>query len=426
MLVSLSLDHRRAGLAVRERFHLDEEAFLRAHRFFAASGATSVVLAQTCNRLEAYAWWPGSEVGAQDAGPSDARRTRAALARAMCTAWCSGEESEAEEMARFAAIQTGAGAVEHLLRVAAGLESQVLGDVHVLAQLRQAYRRSVELGCAGSPMHRLFEQAFRLGKAIRRETGLMSTRSGVGSEAARVAQAIEGPGDLVVVGCGKIGAQAARTLVSRGARDVVLVNRTIHRAEALARQLGLVRWSSLEELPARLAQARAVIVATDSREPVVTAEMVDRARSIAGGAGAPPLTLIDVSVPRNVDPEAAKHAGVRVIDLDALHPESSAAIASRREAIPQVEQRVADACREFLAWLELNLARASLAPLRSVLVEACRREIAFVTGEDGSAVRAADRIVARVLAHPMSSFRSARARGEDVSTPADLLGSLFR
>ncbi|MFO0690340.1 MAG: glutamyl-tRNA reductase [Myxococcota bacterium] len=426
MLVSLSLDHRRAGLAVRERFHLDDEAMLRAHRSFAAAGATSVVLAQTCNRLEAYAWWPGSDAMPRDAGPSDEERTRAALARAMCTAWCAGEEAEAEEMARFAAIGTGAGAVEHLLRVAAGLESQVLGDVHVLAQLRQAYRRSVELGRAGSPMHRLFEQAFRLGKAIRRETGLMSTRSGVGSEAARVAQVIEGPGSLVVVGCGKIGAQAAQTLVSRGARDVILVNRTVHRAEALARQLGLGRWAGLEELPEILAQARAVIVATDSREPVVTAGMVGLARAIGGGAVAWPLTLIDVSVPRNVDPEAAGVGGVRVIDLDSLHPESSAAVASRRAAIPQVEQRVAEACREVLAWLELNVARASLDPLRSVLVEACRREIAFVTGEDRSAARAADRIVARVLAHPMSSFRSASARGEDVSMPADLLGSLFR
>lgn len=252
----------------------------------------------------------------------------------------------------------------------------------------------------------------------------MSTRSGVGSEAARVAEGVAGAGGVVVVGAGKIGTQAARTLVARGVEGVVIVNRTEARAETLARQLGTGRWASLERLPEQLASARAVIVATDARDPVLTAEMIASVRP-DGGDRHRPLSIIDVSVPRNVDPEAGKLEGIELVDLDTLHPETSAAVAARREAIPRVEQLVADACREYLYWLELATAREALHPLRTVIAEVCRREIAFVTGESLASSRAADRIVARVLAHPMASLRSARARGEDWATPAALLGRFF-
>jgi len=424
MLVSMSVDHRRACLSVRERFHLDDEAMAEAYRWFAASGMTSVVLAQTCNRLEAYAWWPDSDPTVDFAAHASPARGRRVLARALCAAWCAGDDGGAEEMERYAVVATGAAAAEHLLRVSAGLESQVLGDIHVLAQLRQAYRRAVELDRVGSPLHRLFELAFRLGKCVRRETGLMSTRSGVGSEAARVAEGVAGAGGVVVVGAGKIGTQAARTLVARGVEGVVIVNRTEARAETLSRQLGTGRWASLERLPEQLASARAVIVATDARDPVLTAEMIASVRP-DGGDRHRPLSIIDVSVPRNVDPEAGKLEGIELVDLDTLHPETSAAVAARREAIPRVEQLVADACREYLYWLELATAREALHPLRTVIAEVCRREIAFVTGESLASSRAADRIVARVLAHPMASLRSARARGEDWATPAALLGRFF-
>jgi glutamyl-tRNA reductase len=425
MLVSLSVDYRRACLAVRERFHLDDEGVSEAYRRLDAAGATSAVLAQTCNRLEAYVWWPEMADDCAAPGEAASMRVRRAVALRICLAWCAGDEAEAEEMARFAIVATGEAAALHLLRVVAGLESQVLGDIHVLAQMRQAHRGAVERGRIGSPLHRLFEVAFRLGKRVRRETGLMSTRSGVGSEAARVADSIESTGGLIVVGCGKIGTQAARTLASRGARDVTIVNRTAHRAADLARQLGSAGAAGLEQLPVLLASARAVIVATDAREPILTRDGVASIRALDVAGDARPLVIIDISVPRNVDPEVGKLEGVELVDLDTLHPEASGAAAARRAAIPRVEALIDEASREYLYWLELSTVRAALHPLRTVLAEACRREIAHMTGDDPASSRTAERIVARVLAHPMAFLRSACERGEDVARPAEVLGSVF-
>jgi glutamyl-tRNA reductase len=425
MLVSLSVDYRRACLAVRERFHLDDNRVSGAYRRLDAVGASSAVVAQTCNRLEAYVWWPETGVASKSPSSAVSMRARRAVALQICLAWCAGDETEAEEMARFAIVETGEAAALHLFRVVAGLESQVLGDIHVLAQIRQAYRGAVERGLVGSPLHRLFEVAFRLGKRVRRETGLMSTRSGVGSEAARVADTIEGAGGLIVVGCGKIGTQAARTLATRGARDVTLVNRTAHRAADLARQLGTGSSAGLDRLPSLLASARAVIVATDARDPILTREAVAAVRPLDGTGRARPLVIIDVSVPRNVDPEVGKLEGVELVDLDTLHPEASGAAAARRAALPRVEGLIEEASREYLYWLELATVRAALHPLRTVLAEACRREIAHMTGDDPASSRTADRIVARVLAHPMEILRSACERGEDVARPAAVLGSIF-
>lgn len=423
MLVSMSLDHRRACLSIRERFHLEDADFDPVFRSLERRGAGGAVLAQTCNRLEAYCWWPtASEPYGEGHGLRDPI-LRHRIGREICRAWTGGVEEAADELHRYAEIRSGPDTVEHLLRVAGGLESQVLGDIHILGQLRAAFHRAVEAGAIGPNLHRLFETAFRTGKRVKRETGLMATRSGVGSEAARFASSIAADEGLAVLGCGKIGRQAAARLVTSGVRDLTLVNRTPSRAERVAAELGSGRAVGLDALPALLAEARVLIVATDAPSPVLTEAMVSAA--CEARRPGPPLTVIDVSVPRNVEASVADLPGVELLDLDTLHPEADEVAALRCAAIPRAEALVAEASTDFLAWLELDVVRRALSPLREVLGEVCRREIAFLTGESQDSERAAERIVARVMSHPMSTFRSACARGESVKEPAATLGELF-
>jgi len=415
MLVSLGLDFRRARLEVRERFHLEDRDVARIYGALAAAGARETVLTRTCNRVETYCWWPDAERAAEaDPGTEIARR--------IGRIWAGPRE--AESLLAHATLRREDEVVRHLLRVAAGLESQILGDMHILGQLRRAFREAIEARVVGSTLHRLFETALRVGKQVKRETGLTAARNGVGSEAARRAAAHFGNlagRPCVVVGCGKSGTHAARSLAELGARDLTLVNRTVPRAEKLAGELGRGRAMGLDGLPDALVRAEVLVVATGARTPILTRAELAAARCHALA----PLLVLDVSVPRNVEPAVGALPAVELVDLDALHPEAARVEKTRAAAVPEAEVRVERGVEEYLRWQELEGARLALRPLREVLADACRREVAHLAGESPLAERAAERIVARVMAHPMAALRAASARGEPVEEAADALGVLF-
>lgn len=433
MLFSMSLEYQRAGLEIRERFHLADEHVPRVHARLVGHGAREVVLVRTCNRLEAYCWWPEAGSTANEAVDGDGSAASQLLTKIglkICSAWVDGDELAAAEMLRFATLHSGRGVASHLFRVASGLESQILGDIHIIGQLRRGLRESIELESAGTHLHRLFETAFRVGKRVKRETHLMSTRSGVGSEAARTAIArIEesGLGAFAVIGSGKIGTQAARSLSRRGVRGLTIVNRRALRAERLATELGHASGVGLARLPETLARASAIIVATAASEPVITDQMILAGRREAARMGIPvkPLLIIDVCVPRNVAPSVGKLEGVSLVDLDTLHPEAADIEKLRLASVPKAEAIVTEAAEEFQQWLLLASARRALTPLRGLLSEVCRREIAYFAGESEPARRATERIVARVMANPMIALRAASARGEETSEARTVLETLF-
>ncbi len=416
MFLSLGLDFRRARLETRERFHLNDDDVARVYASLAASGVRETVVTRTCNRIEVYCWWPDAAAGAggEEAG------------RRICRAWVHEDDSEAEVLRANARMRSGSEVALHLFRVAAGLESQILGDIHILGQLRRAFRDAVERQVVGPHIHRLFETALRVGKQVKRETPLLSTRKSVGSEAARRAVARAGGvvgRSCVVVGCGKSGTHAARALAELGATELVLVNRTVERAERLARELGGPRAAGLDALPGLLAEADVVIVATGASQPVLREATLREARQAS--AQRRPLVVIDVSVPRNVETSVGGLPDVVLIDLDTLHPEAAEVERTRRDAVPEAESVVLAGVEEFVRWIELHSARRALHPLHEILSAICRREVFHLAGDSPLAARAADRIVARIMAHPMAALRAASERGEPVEEAADALGALF-
>jgi len=414
VLISIGLDFGFAPIDVRERFHRsDAEVEGRYASMDRSRRGVEVVFVSTCNRLELYAWDPSAA-----ADPDRAFR-------ALAGHWAPGR-AERDELLQRSKLRSGRAVARHLLAVAAGLESQILGDIHILGQLRKSFRAAQRADALGSHLHRLFQVAFRAGKAVRRETELMAGRSSVGSEAAGRALRVSEPAQdrhVVVLGCGKVGSHAAETLAERGVGRLTLVNRTRSRAESLARELDaeVVDWAELHEV---VAGADAVIVATGAPTPILKVRALHELRADAS-ARERPLLVLDVGMPRNVAPYSEGEAsGVLLVDLDALHPEMASVERARRAAVPEAEEVVETEVETFFSWLAVQPAREALEPLRETLIAICERELAYAAGEE-VANRTASRIVAKVLASPMVHLRDECQNGRPVTDVAAVLSTLF-
>ncbi|MCU0618381.1 MAG: glutamyl-tRNA reductase [Gemmatimonadaceae bacterium] len=413
MLICLAVDYRKADVATRERFHLAEQRMGEMYHRLMGGGVSELALVSTCNRTELYAW---TEASGQDA-----------LERAvehLASVWMP-DPIERASLLTTLTLRIGDEVGRHLMRLAGGLESQILGDGQILGQVRSAYRTACEMDTVGPMLHRLFEIALRTGRRIQHETALSTGRNSVGAEAASVALRRFGSLEharCVVVGCGKTGTRAARQLHKLGATDIVLINRTPQRAEELARSLK-GRVAPIETLHAEAAMADVVIVATGAATYTVDATTLATARENVGTADAP-LLLMDLALPRNVDPRSSAVTGITLVDLDSLHPPIVAAETARRSAVPSAERIVEAEMRWLRHWLATGAARLAIRSLHDALVDLCRREVAFVAG-DGVAERTAQRIAAKLLARPMHVMSDAIARGENVDDLAEHLDQLF-
>jgi glutamyl-tRNA reductase len=415
MLISLAIDYRRADLQTRERFFLTDQGVAQLYAEPRPPALRELMLLSTCNRIEIYAW----------ASVSTTAEVMDALL-ALARHWM-GDDRRADELVAAAVQRCGDEAARHLLRVASGLESLVLGDAQILGQVRAAYRRAAEAGTLGAGLHRLCETALRTGKRVQHDTGLMGGRNSVGAEAAHLAHRRLGnlaPKRCVVIGCGKTGTRAARQLVKLGAVDVVLINRSPQRAQQLASEVW-GRAAPYGSLHRELANADIGIVATSADVPPVRAASLKFCREMAGTSKREML-LIDLSMPRNIEGEVVGLEGISLVDLDTLQPPVAAAEAARQAAVPGAERIAEEELADFMAWVNAGAAREAIRPLREALDELCRREVAFAAGgDDAIAERAAERIVAKLLARPMEALRHASERGEPVDGYAAALQSLF-
>ena len=414
MLISLAIDYNRADLETRERFFLTDEGVVKLYACPRPAVIQELLLLSTCNRLEMYGW----------SSASSSEEVVSAL-MALAHHWMGGGQ-RVDELIATATHRTGHEGARHLLRVAAGLESQMLGDAQIHGQVKAAYRRADQAGALGPGLHRLCDAALRTGKRVQHETGLVGARNSVGAEAAHLTARRLGAlasRRIVIVGCGKTGTRAARQLVKLGAVDVVLMNRSPARAQELAQEVW-GRAAPFSSLHRELAKADAAIVATAADTPPVRAASLKFCREMAGTAERD-LLLIDLSMPRNIEPEVVGLPGCSLVDIDTLHPPVARAEANRLAAVPAAEQVVAEELEDYFSWVNAARARTAIGPLREALGELCRREVAFVAGNDDIAERAAERIVAKLLARPMVAFRSASARGEPLDHYADALHALF-
>ena len=393
-LALVGVSHHHAPVELRERVALTLEQSGGLAQAL-ADGRECVVLS-TCNRTEIYVTGDGGESQALEAL----------------------RERGGEELARLAYRLVDHAAALHLFRVAAGLDSLVPGEGEILGQVRAAY----DVGAPGPLLNRLFHDAVRAGKRARSQTTIGESPSSVPAAGAALAQQVFGDlsgRSVLVVGAGAVGEAAARSLAGRGARIGAVASRSAERAEALAQSLGADA-IAIGEIAARLGDVDVVVACTSSSGFVVTRESVSERRGR-------PLFLIDLAVPRDVDPAVIGLDSCYVYDIDDLQAVVEATLAGRRREAERAEAIVAEDADRFRAWhasLDVVPTIASLRA-RAEAIRAAELSKAKLTESEREAVESITTQILNKLLHlPTIRMKEAAAAADGVLY-ADAVRHLF-
>ncbi|ROT31971.1 glutamyl-tRNA reductase [Micromonospora sp. HM5-17] len=360
-LLVVGASHRTAPVAVLERLSVasgDLPAILR--RLLQQPYVGEAVVVSTCNRVEVYAAVSGFHGGLGD----------------ICAVLAGHAGSTPADLANHLYVHYDGAAVEHVFRVAAGLDSMVVGEAQILGQLRDAYHVASEADAPGRLLHELMQQALRVGKRAHAETDIDRAGQSVVTAALDLAathfpDGIEGRPALVV-GAGSMGALAVATLARRGAGPVTVSNRGADRAHRLAEAYGATA-VPIAELVDALSTVDIVVAATASIEPVLTRETVARALAERAGRRSAPLVLLDLAVPRDVEPAVAELPGAVVIDIDGLAAAQPTGPAAADTAA--VTQIVTTEVESFLSWLRGADVAPTVAALRARADEVVTAEL---------------------------------------------------
>jgi glutamyl-tRNA reductase len=408
-ILSLGVSFRRAPLELLERLAFSNEDLAKAYRRAADDPAIDeAVVLSTCNRVEVYASVPAYHAGFM------------ALKRLLAET----REVDPQEFAEPLYAHYEADAADHLFAVAAGLDSMVLGETQIHAQVREAIRSAVEEDAAGPGLAALFHAAGRAGRRVRAETSLGRAPDALVALGADMAsEAAGGLEDrrVVVIGAGQMAALAAKLLRARGVGDMVIVNRSLPHAGALASRTG-ARAAGLEELGEAVAAADLVVSATGAAGTVIPPDVV-RGQTV----------LLDLAVPRDVDPAVAELEGVTLIDVIALRAKIAETDEGTAEDIARAHEIVADEVRRFV----VRRRSGRLAPLISELrrhgeevVDAELRRnaarLSDLTPDERAAVEALARgIAAKLLHDPIVALKERSEPGTEgvhARVLAELLG----
>ena len=374
-IVCLGLSHHTAPIALRERLNYplaELNAALAANR---AAGLDELVILSTCNRLELYAAVSPADVAAglvppersilQADAPTEGAPTTADPVFASLLAFVSATRGlpAAELSGKFYRL-TGHDAVDHLGRVAAGLDSMVLGEPQILGQAAEALALAAAQGAAGPVLSALFRAAVHAGKRARAETGISRNPATISSVAVRLAERAAGSlaeRQVLVVGAGQMAALAVQALRGRGATRIRIANRTLARAAGLAERWG-AQPLALDDLGAALAWADVAVAATGAPGFVITPEAAGPALAARPER---PMVLIDIAVPRDVDPAVRQLPNVRYYDIDDLEAYLNGARTERQQAVPQVEAILTEEMGHFGDWLSTRAVAPVIADLRA-------------------------------------------------------------
>jgi glutamyl-tRNA reductase len=409
MLVLVGTSHHAAPIELRERIALDLEGAGALAARLATVG--EAVCLSTCNRTEIY-------IAAQDGDAAQAAASAALVELA--------ELPESDLLPVLYRLRDDAAAL-HLFRVAAGLDSLVPGEGEILGQVRAAF----EAGAAGPLLDHLFRQALHAGKKVRTDTAIAESPASVASAAAALAQHVFGDlagRKVLVVGAGDTGESAARNLSGRGATIACVLNRTLDRATALAERFGASA-GTLAELEQRLAEADVVVACTSAPGTILERAQVERVQRLRRSA---PLFLVDLAVPRDVDPAVNELDGCYLYNVDDLQAVVSETLASRRQEAARAEGIVtaeADAFRDWQATLDVVPAIASLRAraeeIRQAELARAEARLGRLSAEQRSVVESlTSQIVNKLLHLPTVRMKQAAAAADGV-VYADAVRHLF-
>jgi glutamyl-tRNA reductase len=399
-IVVVGLNHKTAPISLLDRLSITESELTKAlHQLETYAHVEEAVVLSTCNRIEAYAAVRKFHGGAQDL-------------RNFFAEFC---HVAPEDFTDHLYTYHDEGAVRHLFRVASGIDSMVIGESEILGQVRRAFHFAGDEGLTGHLLGAAFKRALRVGKRARSETAIGRNPVSISSAAVELARRALEPSTLagkriVIVGAGKMGRLAARALASAGAGDVVIVNRTQERADELAATFDAVA-RPFEDLVDVLADADIVISSTTAPGTVIDAGIVARAFDLRKNDRA--LFIVDIAVPRDVEPEVATLEGVVVRDIEDLRGVVEASVGSRIGEVSKVEGIIAAEVERFVQWERAAEAAPTASALVSRADEIRRSELErfwarleSLSPEERDAIdHLTRRIVAKILHAPLAKSR---------------------
>ncbi|MFH1092241.1 MAG: glutamyl-tRNA reductase [Pseudomonadota bacterium] len=400
-IILVGLNHRTAPVEIREKLTLDAcapaDVYLELKNL---SALTECVCFSTCNRVEVLATTPAPETAGRQI--KEFLGLRHGLAPA--------------EFEACLYVYQGREAVEHLFRVASSLDSMVLGEPQVLGQIKESYRLATVNQATGCVLNKLLHKSFSTAKRVRTETGIASHAVSVSFAAVELARKIFGElagRKVLLVGAGEMAELAAEHLLTHGALEIVVANRTLARAVDLAHRWG-GRAASLEELPSLLGQTDIVISSTGAPEVVITAGTV---RSVLKARRHRPLFFVDIAVPRDVDPEVNRLDNVYLYDIDDLRGVVEENRAARSEEAVRAQRIVGEESLAFLGWLDtldtfptIVALKEKTETIRQAELKKTLSKLGGLSGEQVEALEVMTRALTKKMMHDPILFIKAAGR----------------
>ncbi|MGE5508824.1 MAG: glutamyl-tRNA reductase [Chitinophagales bacterium] len=417
-LVGLGLNHKTAPVEVRERLSLAGERCSAAlQELIGRPVLDEVVVLSTCNRTEVYAACQSARSGLQ---------TLMEFLKARL-----GEMDHPLEPYLYR--HEDLDLVQHLFRVVSGLDSMILGEAQILGQVKDALHSALNANTAGVYLGKLFRQAVEVGKRVRTETDIGQSAVSISYAAVELARKIFGElagKSVLIIGAGETGELTARTLVAHGATAILVANRTHARAVELASRIGGQAFL-FEQLPECLAQTDIVISSTGAPHAVVELDMV---RAAMHRRRQRPLFLIDIAVPRDIDPRVNGLENVYLYDIDDLQMVVERNLAKRELEVERVERIIVEETESFSQWWAarqvvpvIRALKAYGDEIRDAELKRLFRRLSHLSNRDREMIRAAAGVIVnRLLHHPVVFLKSAAA-DEEGARPVhlDLLRNLF-
>lgn len=409
-LIVAGVSHHTAPLAVRERLVVSSgETDAAAHRILDKAAAREIVLLSTCNRTEVYAV----------EGDADA----------VAAIWSDFSALLGEEAAPFGYVRRDRDAVAHLFHVTAGIDSMILGESQIHGQVRDAWELS--RSASGAVLSRLFQSALMVGGRVRSETSIGRGAASTSSAAVQLASKIFGSlngRSAMVLGAGEMAELALECLVGEGVRTAIVANRTHERASALAEKY---RAQALhyDECWSRLADVDLLICSTAAPRTIVGVEQVTASLKSRGDR---PLCILDIAVPRDVEPEVGSLSNVFLYDIDDLRTVATSNVERRREELPAAEALIAPEVEKYWAWLAglaavpvLRTFRTEMDRLREAELDEAMRKLEHLSPRDREAIEHFSRALMNKFLHePSVRLRAAAANGRGLGV-VDALRYLF-
>lgn len=406
-LLALGINHKTAPVSLRERVAFSPETIEQAlSSLLQQPLVLSGVVLSTCNRTELYL------------SVEEQEHLQGKVHEQLVTWLCNYHQLSVEEVKKSLYWHQGDGAVSHLMRVASGLDSLVLGEPQILGQVKKAFAESQQGQAVSGELERLFQKSFSVAKRVRTETDIGASAVSVAFAACTLARQIfESLSDVnvLLIGAGETIELVARHLNEHKVRHMMIANRTRERAQVLAAEVG-AEVISLQDIDVRLAEADIVISSTGSPLPIIGKGMVERALKARRNQ---PMLMVDIAVPRDIEPEVGKLSNAYLYSVDDLHSIIQNNLAQRKAAAVQAESIVEQESSNFMAWLRLQGAVEVIRDYRSradmIRAEVEMKALASIAqGADAEAVirELTHKLTNRLIHAPTRSLQQAASDGD--------------